>query len=94
MSSDDWEAKLEDHIMEELAKDIRDELDFEIMADMLIESGWFVIKLPYALDLIQRNQIDRWLVEQRISQNGFYSRGNAWLFKSKDDAIMFRLTWE
>lgn len=85
---------IEDEIASALGQEIQEEIDFGIMSSMLSESGWHTVKLPNPITRTQWREMECWCEQEQVTARGVYKRGNTWLFKYKDDAIMFRLTWE
>lgn len=85
---------VEDEILQAMSSEIQEEIDFEIMTGMLIASGWYKVKLTNAITRTQWREMEFWAEQEQVTARGVYKRGNTWLFKSKDDAIIFKLTWE
>jgi hypothetical protein len=85
---------IEDEIVMAMSQEIQEEIDFGIMSTMLAESGWHTVKLSNPITRAQWREMEYWSEQEQVTARGVYKRGNTWLFKSKDDAIMFRLTWE
>lgn len=82
---------LEDEIAENLAKEMSDEIDFEIMKELLVESGWYVIELLTLGSREQSIDIKDWVTKN--CKKGFVSRGKTFVFKSKKEATWFSLRW-
>jgi hypothetical protein len=82
---------LEDEIAENLAKEMSDEIDFGIMKELLVESGWYVIELLTLGSREQSIDIKNWVTKN--CKKGFVSRGKTFIFKSKKEAEWFSLRW-
>jgi hypothetical protein len=82
---------LEDEIAENLAKEMSDEIDFGIMKELLVESGWYVIELLTLGSREQSIDIKDWVTKN--CKKGFVSRGKTFVFKSKKEATWFSLRW-
>jgi len=79
--------KLEQEIANKLAKEISDQIDWNILSEILIEQGWNkVIREP-----LVNEDVKGWLDLVRIGK--VRSLGNEWLFEKEQDAIIFSLRW-
>lgn len=85
-------ATVEDEIADQLGKEIAEEIDFGIMSTLLVSNGWHKVELDTNSDS-QTTKMRNWAEEQGVVQRGLLQRGKTWLFKSRDDAILFRLSW-
>ncbi len=85
---------VEDEIVLAMSREIQEEIDFGVMSAMLTKSGWHTVKLSNPITRSQWREMECWAEKEQVTARGVYKRGDTWLFKSKDDAIMFRLTWE
>lgn len=74
-----------------LAKTLQEEIDWEIMMDSLKEVGYTHIKMSWTsrVQESRAQEIKQWCKENLSEQ--YSGRGQDWLFKSKEDAVMFRL---
>ena len=78
---------LEQEIADKLAKEIADQIDWNILAEILISGGWTrVIRSP-----MFNEDVKGWLDSVRIGH--VRSMGDDWLFEKEQDAIMFSLRW-
>lgn len=78
---------------EDLAKELQEEIDWEVMMDIMKESGYTHITMPWPtrINEMQAHAIKEWC---RANLKEHYSgRGQDWLFKNEKDAIMFTLRW-
>ena len=72
------------------AKGLADDIDFEVLTSLFIESGWVKVVLK-PLTWEQGYEIDSW-VEQNIKDK-FETRGLVWVFKDPKEANWFSLRW-
>ena len=80
---------LEQKIADKLAKEISDQIDWNVLSEILISNGWTrVIREP----IFNWNEdVTGWLDLIKIGH--VRSMGNEWLFEKEQDAIMFSLRW-
>jgi hypothetical protein len=90
----DWKLDIDDlissndRLVKKLTDEIQKEIDFEILADMLLEEGsWTEIKFTPSGRYFE---IDAWCKENTAGVQGYGSR---WLFKDEKDITMFILRW-
>ena len=82
---------LEEEIITSIAKRMADEIDWGIMSDMLVKSGWVMVKLNYFKDRYQSIDIELWIDE---NCKGKYKKcSTQFLFEKKEDAAWFKLRW-
>lgn len=87
-SKDDIDTFIDDSLVGTLTDEIQKEIDFEILADMLLEEGsWTEIKFTPSGRYFE---IDAWCKENTAGVQGYGSR---WLFKDEKDITMFILRW-
>lgn len=82
---------LEDQLMEHAARQMADEIDFGVMCDLLVNIGWAKV----VLDTLGSNE-RAWDIKDWLStecKKEYKQRGRTFVFKSKDDAALFKLTW-
>ena len=87
--SDITVAEIEDSLFEKISKEIQEELDFEIVTEMLLPTGWVEIHLnrqPREETL----RIINWCKSSNIPVHNW---GRRWLFKEEKHANMFILRW-
>jgi len=83
---------LEDEIVESLAREYSEQLDFDITKDLLTDSGWYTIELSTLISREKSIDIKDWVSEK--VKEGFVSRGKTFIFKSKKEAEWFSLRWQ
>jgi len=86
-SKDDIDTFIDDSLLKTLTDEIQKEIDFEILACMLLEFGWTEIKFTPSGRYFE---IDKWCEENTAGVQGYGSR---WLFKDEKDITMFILRW-
>lgn len=81
---------IEEEITKSMAREIQEEIDFEILTSIFIESGWTkVILSPMTTETSQ--EIDNWIEENIKSQH--MTRGLVWVFEDEKEAMWFTLRW-
>ena len=84
-------SNLEDQMIETLSKEIAEEIDWEILADVFKQCGWVTISFNPIMSKVQASSIKQWLNEN--CKGHFRSRKNNFMFENKSDAINFSLRW-
>lgn len=84
---------LQQEIIDELGSQMQSQIDFQILADMLVQAcGWHKIELIRFDNNRQAVDIKLWLEE---NANGHWeSRGSTFVFENSGDAINFTLRWK
>ena len=85
-----WQRRYE-ILMKRMAKEIADEIDWEIMADLMVQYGWTKLKFNPLRGVEEAYDIHEWINTHAIGK--VQSRGNVWLFEKEKDAVMFSLRW-
>jgi hypothetical protein len=83
----------EETMVEDMAKMIQEEIDWEIMCDMLKTIGWTEVKMKWSdrMNELQAHHIKEWC---RTNLSGIYrGRGSIWMFSKEKDAVLFSLKW-
>lgn len=83
----------EETIVEDMAKLIQEEIDWEIMCDMMKTIGWTEVKMTWDgyMKESDAHMIKEWC---KANLTGMYrARGNTWVFAKEKDASMFILKW-
>ena len=86
MSSTDLEQEIGDLLAQEITKTI----DFKVIGEMLVFTGWTQVEIDYGVD---KKWVDvmNWVDE--IATDEYKEHNGVWLFKNVKDALMFRLKW-
>jgi hypothetical protein len=82
---------LEEELMEKMSKELAQEVDFGILSDMLIYSGWVKIELETLESKENAIDINEWLdinCKYKVSR-----LGRKFLFESSAEAEWFILRW-
>ena len=81
---------LEEQYAERAAKELSDEIDAEILFDLMVEFGWTRVKLS-TLSFSVSKDINTWMhAECKLH---WKQRGKVWIFESREEAALFKLTW-
>ncbi len=80
-------------IADKMAREIQEEIDWEIMCDMFKSVGWTEIKLTWPeMTASRAHEIKEW---SRQHLKGHYKgRGRTWIFELEKDATLFILKWQ
>jgi len=77
----------------ELARVLQEEIDWEILSSVFVESGWTKVESPHtgALTEVGEHEVKSWCKQ---NLKGHYkARGKDWLFERAEDATWFSLRW-
>lgn len=81
-----------DEAVKRAAKEMAEEIDFQVLANLYKESGWTEVEFNPHVEDILAYKIQNWM---RDTLKGHYtSRGKRWLFENKQDAAWFILRWK
>lgn len=83
---------IEEQIVDAMAREIQEEIDWEIMCDMMKSIGWTTVKLKWPrMTESLAHEIKEWC---RTNLTGIYrARGRTWMFSKEKDAVLFSLRW-
>ncbi len=84
-------SDLQDEIINRAGLQMSKSIDFTILSDMMVESGWTKIVINYVSPTHSWVDIKEW-VHQNCTDEHQEHMG-IWLFKNKKDAIIFSLKW-
>jgi hypothetical protein len=82
---------IEQEIINRAGKQMAEEIDFGILADLLKEIGWVEIEFEPHVESILLYEIQNWM--QDNCKGLFRSRGKRFLFELEKDASWFLLKW-
>ena len=83
-----WDIQYLDHAGQELSKDI----DSGVLYDMLVSAcGWTKVELSSLKSMSNAVDIADWLNLECKAH--WRHRGRTFVFESKDEAALFKLTW-
>jgi hypothetical protein len=84
---------LQTQVLDDLAKDMQQGMDFEILCDVLVRFEWTVLQMDYDPDSGQaRNTVMNWADENFKGE--FQEYNGTWLIELAKDATMFALKWK
>ena len=84
---------LQQQVLDNLAKDMSNSMDFEVLCDVLSRFGWTVLKIDYDPDSGQAwNLVKNWADENFTGNH--QEHAGTWLIESAKDATMFALKWK
>ena len=78
-------------IQDAMAKLLQEEIDWEIMADMMVRADWIMIDLPRFKDRYEAIDVELWIDENCKGKH--MHRGKTYVFERKQDAEWFTLRW-
>jgi len=81
---------LEEQSMERASRAIADEIDFEVLSGMLVQTGWTRVRLSRPPRTITCD-INTWMHAE--CKKHWKSCGPVWIFESQEEAALFKLTW-
>jgi hypothetical protein len=81
---------LEEQLMERASRAIADEIDFEVLSSMLVQTGWTRVQLSRPPRTIT-SDINTWMHAE--CKKHWKHRGKIWIFENKEEAALFKLTW-
>jgi hypothetical protein len=82
---------LEEEIKNNLAQEITQHIDFEVMLGVLESCGWHVVKLPSLLNRKRSIDILEWC--ESNSRSRYKHQGSTFVFEDQGDAVNFILRW-
>jgi hypothetical protein len=82
---------IEQEIINRAGKQMAEEIDFGILADLLKEIGWVEIEFEPHVESILSYEIQNWI--RNNCKGLFRSRGKRFLFELEKDASWFLLKW-
>ena len=82
---------LMEELSKDLAKQIQEEIDFQIIGDMLVTMGWTRITFNPHQDEKTCADIKFWI--DNYCRGNCKSLNDVWLFENEKDAMWFTLRW-
>ena len=84
---------LQEQVLDDLANDMQQGMDFEILCDVLVRFEWTVIRIEYDPNSGQAwNTVINWADDN--FEGEFQEHNGTWLIESAKDATMFALKWK
>lgn len=87
----DIPTSLMEQVAAETAKQIQEQIDFQIIADMLVQMGWIKLTFSPYQDEKTAADIKFWL--KHHCKGKCKSLDDTWLFENEKDAMWFMLRW-
>ena len=84
---------LQAQVLDDLAEDMQQGMDFEILCDTLVRFEWTVIRMEYDPNSGQAwNTVINWADDN--FEGEFQEYNGTWLIENAKDATMFALKWK
>jgi len=80
----------EDELMDHMAKQLSDDIDFELLGGLLEDVGWSKVVLQ-PMTMETGDAVDLWT--HKNCKGKYKTRGLVWLFEQPQDAMWFKLRW-
>lgn len=80
-----------EHLIEEAGRQIAKEIDFGVMCSLLVDIGWTKVELDSLRSNANAIYINEWLHIE--CKQEWKHQGRLFVFESKDEAALFKLTW-
>lgn len=84
-------TKIEEELSEKMSKILADEIDWELMADMMVSSGWTIVDLDQ-VDRYKAIDIELWIEDNCTGKH--MKRSRTYVFEKQQDAEWFILKWQ
>ena len=83
-------SNIADEYIKASAKKLSDDIDFEVLSSLMIESGWSKVVLrPMTGET--SDEVDQWIEDN--CKGPHMTRGLVWVFKDPKEAMWFRMRW-
>lgn len=82
---------LREDILDDISNSIAKEMDWHIIADVLVSSGWTSIQIKRFRNNEEAVDIKEWLEQNCAGE--WNNLGTRYIFKNKQDAEWFSLRW-
>ena len=79
-------------LVDEAAKILQEEIDWEILAGMFVKTGWTMIDLPRFHSSEEAIDIEEWI--NGVCTGKHIKRGKTFVFEKSQDAEWFILRWQ
>jgi hypothetical protein len=81
---------LEEEQLKHAAKELADGIDFRVIADYLVDSGWTIVELEFES---REHSIDILLWVETHCRGKHKRFGGTFVFEDSKDALLFELKW-
>lgn len=85
------EKRIIDELVNRAAKELQEEIDFNVLAELFLQDGWTEVKFDPHCTAATAHAIKQWI--DWACNGPVTSRGTRYLFREKSDAINFLLKW-
>ncbi len=82
---------LEVQYADRAAKEMAEEIDWELISDMMVALGWTKVTLPRFRVSGATLDMNNWMHNE--CRYHWKHRANIWVFESQEEAALFKLTW-
>lgn len=82
---------LEEQYADRAAKEMAEEIDWELISDMMVAVGWTKVTLSRFRVAGATHDMNSWLHNE--CKHHWKHRANIWVFESREEAALFKLTW-
>jgi len=83
---------LEDAVINKLAKELCEDIDFELLADALAACGWTKVVLERGALPCTGPELHEW--RERNLTGRWKAHNKTWVFENSKDALIFTLKWK
>jgi hypothetical protein len=84
---------LQQQVLDDLARDMSNSMDFEVLCDVLSRFGWTVLYMDYDPESGQAwNTVMNWVDEN--FEGEYQEHKGTWLIENTKDATMLALKWK
>lgn len=87
----DRSGSLYEHMIEDSARRLAEDMDAEVMRGLLRDGGWYEVKLDWVMTHEVSKEVDEWVANKTKGKH--WNRGLVWLFEREPDATWFKLKW-
>jgi hypothetical protein len=84
-------CSIQDKIIRDASEKLRNTIDYNLLATMLVDAGWTRIDVEYKPPTHTWIEMKTWAEENCPKEHQEHM--GIWLFKSKKDATIFSLKW-
>jgi hypothetical protein len=82
---------LQEQLIEKASRQIAEDIDFGVMCNLLVDIGWVKVEFEALRPNKRAVDITNWLHAE--CKQEWKHHGRLFVFESKEDAALFKLTW-
>lgn len=79
-------------ILSDAGEAIRQQVDWQVLAEALVDSGWYSTTLDKPLWMAEEYYEVKCWVDHSVTGK-YQTRGNQWIFEREEDLTLFLLRW-